>query len=63
MANACAAALSRGERSVTAALTDLDRVVVEGRELRERTRQASLTNVNTREEFAAVADRFGDSAE
>lgn len=63
MADACAAALSRGERSVTAALTDLDRVVVEGRELRERTRQASLTNVNTREDFAAVADRFGDSAE
>jgi molybdopterin-guanine dinucleotide biosynthesis protein A len=54
MADACAAALSRNERSVTAALTDLDRVVVEGRELRERTRPASLTNVNTREELERV---------
>ena len=54
MADACAAALSRDERSVTAVLTDLDRVVVEREELREHTRPASLTNVNTREELERV---------
>ncbi|WP_049902891.1 molybdenum cofactor guanylyltransferase [Halococcus agarilyticus] len=63
MADACAATLSRGERSVTAALADLDPVVIEGRELRERAHPETLTNVNTREEFVAVADRFGDPTE
>jgi molybdopterin-guanine dinucleotide biosynthesis protein A len=63
MADACAAALSRDERRVTAAVADLDRVVIEGTELRERTSQETLTNVNTREMFTAVAERFAGSSE
>ncbi|MGQ5516583.1 molybdenum cofactor guanylyltransferase [Halococcus saccharolyticus] len=62
-ADACAAALSRDERRVTAAVADLDRVVIEEQELREHADTATLTNVNTRAEIAALTDRFADQAE
>ncbi|EMA55952.1 molybdopterin-guanine dinucleotide biosynthesis protein A [Halococcus salifodinae DSM 8989] len=63
MADACAAALSRDEHRVTAAVADLDRVVIEEQELREHADAATLTNVNTRAGITAIADRFSDQAE
>ena len=54
MADACARALSRGDRELRAALSSLDCVVVEEDELREHADLRTFTNVNTREEFAAA---------
>ena len=54
MTGACAAALSRGERGLRAALSSLDRVVVEEDEFREHADPRTFTNLNTREEFAAA---------
>lgn len=54
MAEACAGALSRGDRELRAALSSLACVVVEEDQLREHADLRTFTNVNTREEFAAA---------
>lgn len=61
MVDACAAALSRGDRQLRTALSDLDYVAVDEAETREHTDSDTFTNLNTREEFEAVADRFKES--
>lgn len=62
MADACASALSRGDRELRAALTALDCVVVTADEIREYADPRTFTNLNTREEFAA-AERALDAEE
>ena len=54
MADACAAALSRGERELRAALDALDHVVVTGNEIQKYADSRTFTNLNTRREFAAA---------
>ncbi|GAA0450739.1 molybdenum cofactor guanylyltransferase [Halococcus dombrowskii] len=54
MADACAAALSRGERELRAALDVLDHVVVTESEIREHADPRTFVNLNTRREFAAA---------
>jgi molybdopterin-guanine dinucleotide biosynthesis protein A len=54
MADACAAALARGEHELRAALSDLDCVVVTADEIGVDTGRETFTNVNTRTEFAAA---------
>lgn len=57
MADACDAALARGEGKILAPLDDLDWVVVEESDLRDRGSLDTFRNVNTREEFErAVRD-------
>ena len=58
MADACAAALSRGDRKITAPLLDLDYVVVGEDEIREHSSLATFENINTREEFEAAAEHL-----
>jgi molybdopterin-guanine dinucleotide biosynthesis protein A len=55
MADACDAALARGERKVIAPLDDLDWVVVEAAALQEHGSLDTFRNVNTREEFERAA--------
>lgn len=57
MADACEAALARGDRRVLDALSDLDYVVVGEAEIREHADMASFENLNTRAEFEAAARR------
>ena len=59
MADACAAALSRGERELRAALDALDHVVVTESEIREHADPRTFTNLNTRREFAVVERVLG----
>lgn len=58
MADACDRALARGERSVRAALADLDGVVVTEAAIRARGSVETFTNCNTRAEFERAAARF-----
>ena len=58
MADACEAALARGDRKVVAPLFDLDYVTVGADELRERGSLDSLDSLDTREAFDAAADRL-----
>ncbi|EMA42388.1 molybdopterin-guanine dinucleotide biosynthesis protein A [Halococcus morrhuae DSM 1307] len=58
-ADACAAALSRGERELRAALDALDHVVVTESEIREHADPRTFTNLNTRREFAAAERVLG----
>ncbi|MFC7156204.1 molybdenum cofactor guanylyltransferase [Halomarina halobia] len=58
MADACDAALERGERRVVAPLFELDYVVVDEPAIRARGSLDTFENVNTREEFAAAEERL-----
>ncbi|WP_254546327.1 molybdenum cofactor guanylyltransferase [Halomarina pelagica] len=58
MADACDAALERGERRIVAPLFELDYVVVDEPAIRARGSLDTFENVNTREEFAAAAERL-----
>lgn len=58
MADACASALSRGDRELRAALAALDCVVVTADEIPEYADLRTFTNLNTREEFAAAEHTF-----
>lgn len=58
MADACDAALARGDRKILAPLSDLDYVVVEEPEVRAYADLDAFENVNTREEFEAAAARL-----
>jgi molybdopterin-guanine dinucleotide biosynthesis protein A len=62
MADACAAALARGDRRLRAALSNLEYAVVDGDEMRKHANPETFTNLNTREEFEAVAERLGESS-
>ncbi|MFB6131492.1 MAG: molybdenum cofactor guanylyltransferase [Salinigranum sp.] len=57
-AEACEAALARGDRRVLAPLEDLDYVVVGEAEVREHAASDTFDNLNTREEFEAAAERL-----
>ena len=61
MAEAATRALSDGERSLVAALSTLDHVVVDERDVREHSTKNTFTNVNTREELRRVAATFEGS--
>jgi molybdopterin-guanine dinucleotide biosynthesis protein A len=61
MADACAAALSHDDHRLRAVLSDLDYVVVNKDETRERADLGTFTNINTRAEFEAVAVRLEES--
>jgi molybdopterin-guanine dinucleotide biosynthesis protein A len=61
MADACATALARGDRELRAALSKIEYAVVDEDETREHTCLETFTNLNTREEFEAVAKRLGES--
>ncbi|WP_227356368.1 molybdenum cofactor guanylyltransferase [Haladaptatus salinisoli] len=58
MAEACERALARDERRIVEPLFELDYVVVDEAEVRERGSLATFENVNTREEFEAAAKRL-----
>jgi molybdopterin-guanine dinucleotide biosynthesis protein A len=58
MADACDAALARGDGRIVAAAFDLDYVVVEGAEIREHATLDSFENVNTRAELREAAERL-----
>jgi molybdopterin-guanine dinucleotide biosynthesis protein A len=58
MADACRAALQRGDRKILAPLGDLDYVVVEEAVIEEYADLETFENLNTREEFEAAAERF-----
>ncbi|MFB6184701.1 MAG: molybdenum cofactor guanylyltransferase [Haloarculaceae archaeon] len=58
MADACEAALERGDRKVLAPLEDLEYVVVDEAEVREYAAVDTFENLNTRAEFEAAAERF-----
>lgn len=58
MAEACVAALERGEHKIIEALFELDYVVVTEDEVREYVSLDSFENVNTREEFEAAEARL-----
>jgi molybdopterin-guanine dinucleotide biosynthesis protein A len=58
MADACAAALSRGDRKITAPLFGLDYVVIDEDEISEHASLATFENLNTHEEFEAAAERL-----
>jgi len=60
MAEACEAALERGDRKVLAPLADLDYVVVDDAEIRERASTETFENLNTRDEFKAAQERFAE---
>jgi molybdopterin-guanine dinucleotide biosynthesis protein A len=62
MAEACEAALERGDERIVAPLFDLDFVVVEATEVAEHGTRHTFENCNTREDFADAARRLeGDS--
>jgi len=58
MADACAAALERGDRRVRDAVADLDYVVVDRAAVERVAGAESLRNLNTREAFAAAAEEL-----
>ncbi|WP_423750799.1 molybdenum cofactor guanylyltransferase [Salinirarus marinus] len=58
MADACDAALERGDSRVIAPLTDVEYVVVEDEEVDAHADRSTFENVNTREEFEAAAARL-----
>lgn len=58
MADACNAALERGERKVIEPLLELDYVVVTEDEVRAHSDPETFANVNTREELEAAARRL-----
>jgi molybdopterin-guanine dinucleotide biosynthesis protein A len=58
MADACEAALDRGDRKILAPLEELDWVVVDESELSEHGDLGTFENLNTREEFEAAQGRF-----
>ena len=60
MADACEAALERGDRKILAPLEELDYVVVDEDEVLEHTTRRTFENVNTREELAAAAEALAD---
>jgi len=60
MAAACERALERDERKIIEPLFDLDYVVVDEAEIRERTTLETFKNVNTRDELEAAARRLED---
>jgi molybdopterin-guanine dinucleotide biosynthesis protein A len=62
MVEACAATLARGDRRLRAALSNLEYAVVDGDEMRKHANPETFTNLNTREEFEAVAERLGESS-
>jgi molybdopterin-guanine dinucleotide biosynthesis protein A len=62
MADTCAAALSRGDRELRAALAALDCVVVTADEIREYADPRTFTNLNTREGFERVAAELAEKA-
>ena len=61
MAEAATRALSDGERSLAAALSTLDHVVIDERDVRDHADGDTFTNVNTREELRRVAATFEGS--
>lgn len=60
MADACEAALERGEGKVLEPLFELDYVVVSDEEVREHGSLETFENVNTREEFERAARELSD---
>jgi molybdopterin-guanine dinucleotide biosynthesis protein A len=60
MVAACEDALDRGEGRIVEPLFDLDYVVVDREEILERTSLDTFENLNTREEFAAAAERLAE---
>jgi molybdopterin-guanine dinucleotide biosynthesis protein A len=58
MADACDAALERGESRIVAPLDDLEFVVVGEEEVNAHADRSTFENLNTREEFEAAAERF-----
>ncbi|OLZ41589.1 molybdenum cofactor guanylyltransferase [Natrinema saccharevitans] len=58
MIAACERALKRGDRRIVEPLSDLDYAVVDEDEVREYASLETFENVNTREEFAAAAERL-----
>ena len=58
MAEACQAALDRGDRKIIEPLFDLNYVVVEEEHALEYTTRAAFENLNTREEFRRAEERL-----
>lgn len=58
MANACEAALARGEHKIIEPLFDIDYVVVERAEIERHASLETFENLNTREEFEAARTQF-----
>jgi molybdopterin-guanine dinucleotide biosynthesis protein A len=58
MADACEAALARGDRKILAPLDDLEWVVVDEEEIAAHGDLGTFENLNTREEFADAQSRF-----
>ena len=58
MADACDAALARGESKIVEPLFELDYVVVDADEIRRHADPDTFENLNTREEFEAAAERL-----
>jgi molybdopterin-guanine dinucleotide biosynthesis protein A len=58
MASACERALARGDRKILAPLEELDWVVIEREELAAAGSLDSFESIDTREAFAAAAERF-----
>ncbi len=58
MADACEAALDRGERKIVKPLFDLDYVVVERAEIEQYASLQTFENLNTQEEFEAAQKKF-----
>jgi molybdopterin-guanine dinucleotide biosynthesis protein A len=58
MANACEAALDRGDRRIVAALDDLDFVEIDSEEFEQYASSETFENLNTREELDAAAEHF-----
>jgi molybdopterin-guanine dinucleotide biosynthesis protein A len=58
MADACEAALDRGERKIVEPLFDIDYVVVERAEIEKYASLQTFENLNTREEFDAAQAEF-----
>jgi len=59
MADACDAALSRGERRIIAAFDDLDVVMVPEDEVRRHAPIGTFRNLNTQEEFEQASEELG----
>lgn len=60
MADACDRALTEGKRKIIEPLFELDYVVVEEDEVRERADMRTFDNVNTQEEFEAAAAELAE---
>jgi molybdopterin-guanine dinucleotide biosynthesis protein A len=63
MADACDAALGRGDRKILAPLEDLSYAVVGESELTPRTDLSTFDNINTREELLAAERRLDDGCD